>query len=656
MKLQPGSLLQGGKYKIEKVLGQGGFGITYFGVQVGLNRRVAIKEFFIKEYCNRDTNTSHISIGSEGGRELVERFRRKFLKEAEMIAHLKNSHIISIYDIFEENNTAYYVMEYIDGGSLKDRVENKGVLSEAEALFYIRQIADALNYIHQNKILHLDVKPANVLLEDGQIAILIDFGISKHYDKLDGQTSTTPVGISKGYAPLEQYQQGGVQNFAPYTDIYSLGATLYYLLTGKQPPEANNVFNNGIPALPPSISVSTVMAIEKAMQPRWKDRPQSIVDFLALLNSNETIVENKMDNDDDTFVSETERKDTLFKKTVKTTTNKKQTNADRKMNHKWIIGIAVLIVSVIIGFWASGIEEKTDDILLAAETDSIIIANDSIVPVVEPTTKDTTTSLPQNEEDKAELIKAQKLAEEQKQLEEQKRQAERLAKEQRIREQEQLEKQRQAEEARLAAQRRAEEQKLQEEKAKQNITGKGTKTFYDCRYEGDLVEGKRHGSGTAYYNSGDVYVGEWKDDKMCGQGSYKDKDGNKYSGSFANDMIYGRGRYEFTDGTIYTGNFNKGQIDGKGTMTFPDGSKYIGNFNNGIREDTQATYIDPDGNIYTGNVSNDEMNGQGTLTFTNKSKYVGNFKNGMMHGYGVYYNADGSVAYRGEWVNNEPVQ
>ena len=126
MKLQPGSLLQGGKYKIEKVLGQGGFGITYFGVQVGLNRRVAIKEFFIKEYCNRDTNTLHISIGSEGGRELVERFRRKFLKEAEMIAHLKNSHIISIYDIFEENNTAYYVMEYIDGGSLKDRVENKG--------------------------------------------------------------------------------------------------------------------------------------------------------------------------------------------------------------------------------------------------------------------------------------------------------------------------------------------------------------------------------------------------------------------------------------------------------------------------------------------------------------------------------------------------
>ena len=116
MQLSSSTLLQGGKYRIEKVLGQGGFGITYLAVQVGLNRKVAIKEFFMKEYCNRDGETSQVSVGSVGSKELVARFRQKFLKEAQTIAALENPHIIRIYDIFEENGTANYVMEYLQDG------------------------------------------------------------------------------------------------------------------------------------------------------------------------------------------------------------------------------------------------------------------------------------------------------------------------------------------------------------------------------------------------------------------------------------------------------------------------------------------------------------------------------------------------------------
>lgn len=290
MNLQSGTLLQGGKYRIETTLGQGGFGITYCGTQTALNRKVAIKEFFMKEYCERNESTSYVTLGSQGSRELVECFRKKFLKEAQIIAGLKHPHIISIYDIFEENGTAYYVMEYLDGGSLKGLIAQKGSLPESEALNYTRQLADALQYLHARKVLHLDIKPANVLLEEGgKNALLIDFGISKHYDDEGGQTSTTPIGISKGYTPLEQYKQGGLINFAPCTDIYSLGATLYSLLTGNTPPEASDVNDEGLPPLPSFVSTSTAHAIEQAMQPRRKDRPQNVEDFLKLLNNKNNI-------------------------------------------------------------------------------------------------------------------------------------------------------------------------------------------------------------------------------------------------------------------------------------------------------------------------------------------------------------------------------
>ena len=151
--------MQGGKYRILSVLGQGGFGITYEAEQVALGRKVAVKEFFMEEYCNRDSTTSQVSVGSEGSRETVERFRAKFIKEARMIAGLDHQNIIRIYDVFEENGTAYYVMEYLSGGSLLDLQKSKERLSENEALGYIHQAASALDYIHSLKINHLDIKP-----------------------------------------------------------------------------------------------------------------------------------------------------------------------------------------------------------------------------------------------------------------------------------------------------------------------------------------------------------------------------------------------------------------------------------------------------------------------------------------------------------------
>ena len=157
-----------------------------------------------------------------------------------MIASLDRApHIVRIYDIFEENETAYYVMEFVEGGSLDTLVKTSGPLPEARAFELIMQTAQALNSLHQRQTMHLDVKPANILLRKDEQGhddiVLIDFGVSKHYDQKGHQTTTTPVGYSKGFAPLEQYREGGVQAFSPTTDIYSLGATLYFLLTGKAP-------------------------------------------------------------------------------------------------------------------------------------------------------------------------------------------------------------------------------------------------------------------------------------------------------------------------------------------------------------------------------------------------------------------------------------
>lgn len=284
MQLKLDTLLQGGKYRIIRTLGQGGFGITYEAEQVLLRRKVAVKEFFMKDCCERDDATSRVTIGTGNQRALAEKFRGKFIREAQMIAGMDNPHIVRVLDVFEENGTAYYVMDYLPGGSLADKVKNYGPLAEKKAESYIQQVADALAYIHSLNTVHLDIKPSNVLLNAKDEAVLVDFGISKHYDDSGEQTSSTPVGISKGYAPLEQGRDGDVSQFGPSTDIYALGGTLYYLVTGIVPPEASIINEDGL-LRPKGISDRLWQVIEKSMRPRRKDRPQSIQDLLALLNS-----------------------------------------------------------------------------------------------------------------------------------------------------------------------------------------------------------------------------------------------------------------------------------------------------------------------------------------------------------------------------------
>lgn len=285
MNLKPGTTLRNGSYKIIETIGRGGFGITYRAEQVVAHRIVCIKEFFPKDYYKREDDTDDLSLLSQGQAEMMDRLKSKFIKEAQTIANLDHAHIIHIYDVFEENGTAYYVMEYIEGKSLNDIIKEQGALGEDIAERYIKNVASALSYIHDRKINHLDVKPGNIMVQDkDDSAILIDFGLSKHYNAAGDQTSSTPIGISAGYAPIEQYQLGGMSTFSPMTDIYALGATLYYLVTATVPPQATSIGERGLPELPAHLSDGMRQAISRAMQYWRKDRPQNIDEFLALLD------------------------------------------------------------------------------------------------------------------------------------------------------------------------------------------------------------------------------------------------------------------------------------------------------------------------------------------------------------------------------------
>ena len=286
MTLQQDYTLQDGKYRILKVLGQGGFGITYLAIQVRLDRKVAIKEFFMKDFCERNETTRQVTLGTAGSRETVNSCRKKFLKEAKHIAKLDHPNIIRIIDVFDENSTSYYVMEYIEGGSLDNKLGTTG-LSMSDATRYILQVAEALKYIHKKNIAHLDIKPSNIMLNGNDEIVLIDFGVSKQYDLTGGQTSVSPVGRSSGYAPLEQYDPNGVKDFSPQTDIYSLGATYFKLLTGITPLNAFRITKDFLQEKLKAKGVPTavISIICKSMEKLKENRFSDVCSFIEELNS-----------------------------------------------------------------------------------------------------------------------------------------------------------------------------------------------------------------------------------------------------------------------------------------------------------------------------------------------------------------------------------
>lgn len=291
--LEKGYILHGANYgyEIQKILGQGTFGITYLAKvkmegalgTLDSNVMVAVKEFFMKEINGREG--SSVTSGSNNG--IFYDYRKKFKKEAENLSKLNHPNIVKVMESFETNNTIYYVMEYFPGGSLDQRIDKKGLPFD-EVIKYSNQIGSALVFMHENKMLHLDLKPGNVVLDKDQNAILIDFGLSKQYDE-NGQpeSSTTVGGGTPGYAPLEQANYHDGKDFPITMDVYALGATMFKMFVGERAPVASEILNDGFPTQIISAKCSSkemVACVEKAMAPLKKERYQSVNELLKAVS------------------------------------------------------------------------------------------------------------------------------------------------------------------------------------------------------------------------------------------------------------------------------------------------------------------------------------------------------------------------------------
>ena len=234
--LRVGTVLRG-IYRIDSYLSSGGFGNTYVATNIEFNERVAIKEFFMKGVSQRDDNQSTVSISNTANRNSFLEQKDKFKKEARRLRQLNNPHIVKVYDLFDENGTSYYVMDYIDGENLSERLKRTGKrMSQKTIKEILPQILDALKAVHEAGFWHLDLKPANIMLDKSGNVKLIDFGASKQFDvQKGGATTGTAISYTNGYAPREQMEQN-YDKFGPWTDLYALGATLYKLLTNSNPP------------------------------------------------------------------------------------------------------------------------------------------------------------------------------------------------------------------------------------------------------------------------------------------------------------------------------------------------------------------------------------------------------------------------------------
>ena len=285
--LQVGTVLHG-TYRIESYLSSGGFGNTYKVTNQEFHETFAIKEFFVKGVCQRDGNNTTIIVSNSENAGSFALQKEKFKKEARRLRSLNNPHIVKVYDLFEENGTAYYVMDYVDGENLSTRLKRTNApLEESEVRNYLNQILDGFEAIHNEGMFHLDIKPANIMVDSHDVVKLIDFGASKQQSTVGGATMSTGISYTNGYAPSEQMSQS-YDKFGPWTDFYALGATMYKLLTNQDPPSVSDLSEDETEdkhlALPmPNVSEEMKKLVVWMMQVNRLKRPKNVGEIRRIL-------------------------------------------------------------------------------------------------------------------------------------------------------------------------------------------------------------------------------------------------------------------------------------------------------------------------------------------------------------------------------------
>ena len=379
-----GTLLQHGKYRVEKHLASGGFGNTYIIVNTGFDRKFAMKEFFLQGINQRGKDSTTVTISNEVNGSTFLSQKNKFIKEAKRIIDLHNPYIVRVHDLFEENDTAYYVMDYVEGASLNHQMKSiQAPLAESEVRRLLPQMLDALSAAHQKGILHLDIKPNNIQMTAEGNIVLIDFGASKQIgiDGTENYSTSTAMCYTPGFAPSEQMDKR-FEHLGAWTDIYALGATLYNLLTNETPPLISEISEEGAESFhfPVTVSQEMQQLIIWMMEVSRKKRPQTVEEVKARISStaepsetpttaNVTDTEKTRVVPDSVGVEKTvpvadertvpiadERTVPIGAKEFQTPGVKNEQTAYREPLFMRIIGLLIAFLGFVKGIWAFGVD------------------------------------------------------------------------------------------------------------------------------------------------------------------------------------------------------------------------------------------------------------------------------------------------------------
>ncbi len=597
----PEGTILAGQYMIEKALGQGGFGITYRAVDHKTGQKVAVKEFFPDTLAYRETTTV---ISYPGERtENYEYGKESFLQEAQTLAEfIGNENIVRIHSYFEENGTAYFVMDYIEGKSFDEYLKEKGGrigIEETERI--LLPIMDALNAVHSKGIVHRDVTPDNIYLtNDGKVKLL-DFGAARY--SLGDKSRSLDVILKHGFAPKEQYTRRGKQG--PFTDVYSLGATFYFALTGKRPPDSVERLDEDDLIPPSSLGVEIPKqkedAILKALSVQPQDRFQSMGEFKnAMLAGTAARAPQS--------AGATNRM--VFTAPVQPVQPQQQPMPQQQvrpmqqqpMPQPMPQQVRPMQPQPMSPQQAAAVPKKKNAPAMAAVIGGSIAGGVFLIAVIA-------------------VVMV------------------------------------------LFLNGRVKEVSDVKYTMAGGVTGVYTGSWqHDAPqgegrmvypsgdvYEGEYADGSPNGQGTYTYANGSVYKGEWKDGKYNGQGTLTFFNGDVYEGEWKDSQYNGQGTYTWADGRVYEGEWKDDKKSGQGTITYADGSVYEGEWEDD-KKSGQGTMTYANGDVYEGEWKDGEKSGQGTMTYANGNVYEGEWANGEPNGYGVGTWANGK-RLEGTWVD-----
>lgn len=342
--LAPGSVLLG-KYVIGSVIGKGGFGVTYLAYDSAADKKVAVKEYFPYGLAMRSAGNTTVSVSSSDNLEAFELGAEKFYNEAKLVSKFNgNPNIVNVYEFFYENDTVYLAMEYLHGHTLKEHIRDRGNIGAPQAMFIAQNVLNALEAAHGESVLHRDISPDNIIICDNGGVKLIDFGAARQVVAEHSQSFS--IILKPGFAPLEQYNKKG--NQGPWSDIYSLGATLYFALTGDIPEDSaarfddDDTFKENLFEIDPALW----NVITKATKLRAEDRYRDVREMRAALDEtgirSEPIVLFKKISSEQKAITQTPSKN--YKQHISFASKQKNTGFFGR--HKRIIISACCLVAV----------------------------------------------------------------------------------------------------------------------------------------------------------------------------------------------------------------------------------------------------------------------------------------------------------------------